>query len=101
MRSRATPTASGGRCPPWSRPAEAARLFARGITLRRCLPVALVVGCVLSAINEGAEIATGHPGWLTWVRVGLNFVVPFLVSSYGYLVAARITRRRSPAPDEA
>jgi hypothetical protein len=55
----------------------------------------------LSAINEGAEIATGHAGWLTWARVGLNFVVPFFVSSYGYLVAARISRRHSPAPDGA
>jgi hypothetical protein len=62
-------------------------LFARGTTLRPCLPVAAVVDCVLSAINEGARIATGQAGWLTWVQVGLNFVVPFLVSSYGYLSA--------------
>ena len=46
-----------------------------------------VVGCVLSAINEGAKIVTGHTGWPTWVQVGLNFLVPFLVSSYGYLTA--------------
>jgi hypothetical protein len=63
--------------------------FARGTTLRSCLPVAAVVGCVLSGINEGAQIASGHVGWSAWVRVGLNFVVPFLVSSYGYLTAAR------------
>jgi len=62
-------------------------LFARGATLRPCLPVAAVVGCVLSAINEGARIAAGHTGWTIWVQVGLNFVVPFLVSSYGYLTA--------------
>ena len=62
-------------------------LFARGATLRPCLPVAVVVGRVLSAINEGARIAAGHTGWTTWVQVGLNFVVPFLVSSYGYLTA--------------
>jgi hypothetical protein len=90
MRHPATPQASGARCPPWSRPGEAIRLFARGITVRRCVPVAVVVGCVLSAINEGARIAAGHATWLTWVQVGLNFVVPFLVSSYGYLTAARV-----------
>ena len=84
------PAASAGRCPPWSRPREAIRLFARGATLRPCLPVAAVVGCVLSAINEGPRIAAGHVGWPTWVQVGLNFVVPFLVSSYGYLAAARM-----------
>ena len=66
---------------------EMIALFARGATLRPCLPVAAVVGCVLSAINEGARIANGHTGWPTWVQVGLNFVVPFLVSSYGYLTA--------------
>ena len=89
MTSPARPAASA-RCPPWSRPGEAARLFARGVTVRRCLPVAAGVGCVLSAINEGPRIAVGHAGWPTWVQVGLNFVVPFLVSSYGYLAAARV-----------
>jgi hypothetical protein len=53
------------------------------------VPVAAVVGCVLSAINEGARIAAGHAGWTTWVQVSLNFAAPFLVSSYGYLAAAR------------
>ena len=69
--------------------AEMIVLFARGTTLRSCLPVAAVVGCVLSAINEGARIASGHVGWTTGVQVALNFLVPFLVSSYGYLSAAR------------
>ena len=86
MRSHATPPASGARHPP--RPGEMIALFARGATLRTGLPVAAVVGCVLSAINEGARIAAGHAGWTTWLQVGLNFVVPFLVSSYGYLTAA-------------
>ena len=86
------------RSPPWSRPAEAVRLFARGTTVRACAPVAAVVGCVLSAINEGTQIAAGNAGWQTWVRVGLNFVVPFLVSSYGYLIAARVPR---PPPGQA
>jgi hypothetical protein len=89
MRSDATPPVSAAPRPPGSRPGEMIALFARGTTLRPCLPVAAVVGCVLSAINEGARIAGGHTGWLTWVQVGLNFVVPFLVSSYGYLSAAQ------------
>ena len=87
MGSHATPPASGARRPPRSRPGEMIASFARGTTLRPCLPVAAVVGCVLSAINEGARIAAGQTGWLTWVQVGLNFVVPFIVSSYGYLTA--------------
>ena len=43
---------------------------------------------MLSAINEGPRIVDGHTEWLTWVQIGLNFVVPFLVGSYGYLTAA-------------
>ena len=90
MRSRTTSAAAGTRRLPRSRLGEMIALFARGATLRPCLPVAAVVGCVLSAINEGARIAAGHTGWPTWVQVGLNVVVPFLVSSYGYLAAARV-----------
>ena len=93
MQPQCTLSNAGGRCPPWSRPGQAARLFLRGITVRPCVPVAAVVGCVLSAINEGVAVGTGRAGWLTWVQVGLNFVVPFLVSSYGYLAAAQV-----PAP---
>ena len=87
MSSHATSAASGAPGRPRSRLGEMIALFVRGATLRACLPVAAVVGCVLSAINEGARIASGHVGWPTWVQVGLNFVVPFLVSSYGYLTA--------------
>ena len=87
MSSRATPTASGAPGRPRSRPGEMIALFARGATLRPCLPVAAVVGCVLSAINEGTQLGAGHVGWPTWVRVGLIFVVPVLVASYGYLTA--------------
>jgi hypothetical protein len=90
MTSPARPATSAARCPPWSRPGDAVRLLFRGATLRPCLPVAAVVGCMLSGINEGARIASGHVGWPTWIQVGLNFVVPFLVSSYGYLAAARV-----------
>ena len=89
MSSQATPAASGAPRPHRSRLGEMIALFAHGATLRPCLPVAAVVGCVLSAINEGARIAAGHAGWTTWVQVSLNFVVPFLVSSYDYLAAAR------------
>ena len=91
MRPRTTPAAPGPRRPPRSRLSEMIALFVRGTTLRPCLPVAAVVGCVLSAINEGARIATGHAGWPTWVQVGLNFLVPFLVSSYGYLTAQTVS----------
>ena len=100
MRSSAMRAVAGRRCPPWSRPGEAIRLFARGTTVHPCFPVAGVVGCVLLAINEGTQLASGQAGWLTWVQVGLNFVVPFLVASYGYLTAARVPRVHGSAAGE-
>ena len=66
--SQASPAPTAVRCPPWSRPGEAIRLFARGVTLLPGLPVAALLGCVLSAINEGARIAAGHVSWPTWGR---------------------------------
>lgn len=38
-------------------------------------------------------IVTSSAGWLTWVQLGPNFAVPFLVSSYGYLTASRVPSR--------
>jgi hypothetical protein len=53
--------------------------------LRRTLRIALVVGVLLTAINQGGVITAGHATTATWVRCALNFVVPFLVSNAGLL----------------
>ncbi len=57
----------------------------RPATLKRTLTIAAVVGVVLSLINEGGVIfhgdVTGSSGW----KIGLNFVVPFIVSNLGVL----------------
>jgi hypothetical protein len=76
-------------CPAWSRWPEAMRLFARGVTLRPCVPVAVVVGIVLSAANEGPLLAAGDLAWQDWIRVAVNFMVPFLVASHGFLRGGR------------
>lgn len=57
--------------------------------LRRTVRIALVVGVVLTLINQGGVIAAGHASTVTWVRCGLNFVVPFLVSNAGLLSGRR------------
>lgn len=73
----------------WERPAEALALFARGVTVRTAWKVAAVVGTVLSAVNQGAVITGGDATAATWTRVGVNYLVPFLVSSVGFLSARR------------
>ena len=77
----------------WSTPREAGTLFLRGRTVRTALPIAAVVGTLLSAVNQGVIITGGDADTTTWIRVAVNFVVPFCVASFGYLAA-----RRRPAP---
>ena len=45
--------------------------------------IALIVGVLLIAINQGTVIVGGDATTATWIRCGLNFVVPFLVSNTG------------------
>ena len=57
--------------------------------LRRSLWVALVVGSLLTALNQGdVLLRQGMAGALLW-KVPLTFVVPFCVATYGALANAR------------
>src|SRR5947208_1255182 len=58
-------------------------------SLSKCIPIALVVGTILSLINQGSVIFGGHATDATWLRVGLNYVVPFCVSSSGFYASQR------------
>jgi hypothetical protein len=53
--------------------------------LRATLRIALVVGVVLTAINEGDLLVRGRYTVAPAVKVPLNFVVPFVVSNLGLL----------------
>ena len=75
--------------PPWSSPLDACRLVARGVTFRTCARVALVVGTILTLVNQGWVITGGDATVATWMRVGVNYIVPFVVSSVGYLAPFR------------
>jgi hypothetical protein len=77
--------------PSWSTWREALALWFARTTLRRTLKIAAVVGTLLSLINQGSVIFGGDATVATWLRVGFNYLVPFCVSSTGYLSA---TRRR-------
>ena len=75
--------------PEWRSPAEALRLVLTGHTLRPAGPVALVVGTLLSAVNEGSVILGAQVSDVTFTRIAVNYAVPFLVASIGYLLACR------------
>lgn len=62
--------------------------------LRRTVTTALVVGAVLTVINQATILAEGDATAATYVRCVLNFCVPFVVSNIGLLSG----RPRTPAP---
>jgi len=75
--------------PTWSSPRQACALVLTGATARTCLPVAAVVGTVLTVVNQGTVLLAGHHGPATVARVAANYAIPFCVSSYGALSAVR------------
>ena len=78
--------------PSWSTPREGARLWFARSTLRKTVTIAFVVGTLLCLINQGSVIAAGNATPATWLRAGLNYLVPFCVSSVGFLSATRAPR---------
>ena len=72
-----------------ARARDACAYCARRENLRRTTRIALVVGVVLTLINQSGVIGGGDATTLTWVRCGLNFVVPFCVANAGLLSGPR------------
>lgn len=60
---------------------------------RASLRIALVVGTILNAINQGGRIIDG--GSPQWGQFALNYAVPFCVSCFS---AVRARQRRPPSP---
>ena len=63
-----------------------------GPVVRRGLRVSLVVGTVLTAINEGPTVVADHADLSLLPRAVLNYVVPFCVSCYSAAAAGRAFR---------
>ena len=55
-------------------------------SVKRSLTVAVVVGSILNAINQGDAILAGDP--VLW-KLLLTYFVPFAVASYGSYAAVR------------
>ena len=83
--------------------AEAARICLRREHLRRTVRIALVVGVILTTINQADVIIRGDATAVTWIKAAGNFVVPFIVSNLGLLAGKRAEHEadepeRPPAP---
>lgn len=59
------------------------------------------MGTILTAANQGATLMDGDFPAATWVRAAVNYAVPFLVSSIGYLAPLRtVPTDRGEAPSD-
>ncbi len=61
----------------------------RGVTFHSSIRICLVVGSLLTVINQGSVIVGGDVGAVTLIRVGANYAIPYAVASLGYLVPLR------------
>ena len=59
--------------------------------LRRTTATALIVGTILFGINQLDVVLAGDATALTWLKVGVTYLVPFTVSNIGLLIG---TKRR-------
>ncbi|HEV8680181.1 MAG TPA: nitrate/nitrite transporter NrtS [Stellaceae bacterium] len=70
--------------------------FSDGVA-RRSLVVAAIVGTILNLINQGDALVTGMP--LDLMKLGLTYLVPYCVSTYGAvsyrLHATRLVARQA------
>lgn len=60
--------------------------------LRRSLSTALVVGSLLTAINQGNRILESGLSAEVLLKMALTYCVPFCVATYGALSATAIAR---------
>lgn len=58
-------------------------------TFRAAGPTAAVVGTVLAAVNRGSVVSDGQAAVVTWVRIVVNYLVPYCVANIGYLAVRR------------
>ncbi len=58
--------------------------------LRRSLATALVVGTVLTAINQGNIILRGDLSAELYWKIPLTYCVPFCVATWGALINSRL-----------
>jgi len=78
-----------GEAPAWSSRREILRVVLHPPHLRKTLRIAFIVGTVLFCINQLDVVLRGEAGLLVWVKIGVTYLVPFVVSNLGLLIGAR------------
>lgn len=76
-----------GRTSAASRLRRALRTCADPAHLRRTVSIAIVVGVLLTLVNQLDVLLEGAATTLTGVKIALNFCIPFVVANVGLLAA--------------
>lgn len=63
----------------------------------RSLKVAVVVGTLLVAINQGDRMLGGQLDTVAWLKIGLTYLVPYGVATYA-AVSARLSEKNPARP---
>jgi hypothetical protein len=63
------------------------RSACRPAVLRRCVVVALVVGTLLSLLNQGDAIIAGRFDRVAMLRIIGNYLIPFVVANLGAMTS--------------
>ena len=60
---------------------------------RRSFILAIIVGTIINLINQGDFLMAGEP--LNWVKIGLSYILPYCVATYGAVSVqmSRVNRR--------
>lgn len=82
--------------PTWQRWRDAPAVVLHPPHLRKTVTVALVVGTVLFCINQLDVVLRGDANTAVWVKGAITYLVPFVVSNFGILVASRRTDTERP-----
>jgi hypothetical protein len=66
---------------------------------RRALWVTVIVGTLLNAINQGDALFGG--GKINWIKLGLTYMIPYCVATYGAVTARTAAIRAASSASSA
>lgn len=75
--------------PTWRRWQEIPTVCLHPRNLRSTLAIAALVGTLLLLINQLDTVLSSGFGHRLWLKAGLTYLVPFLVSNYGLAIGTR------------
>lgn len=82
--------------PDWATAREAIGVVVYRPHLHKTLLTALIVGTVLFCINQLNVVIDGDATATVWIKSAVTYLVPFVVSNIGILVATRRATTTSP-----